>query len=77
MGLHGFVEFKHYFGSFAKQTAVKHLGNGRVKRWEYEMPVGFKNINILTEKIKEIGQRVVKDDVLDLPLKSIKKSILS
>jgi hypothetical protein len=61
-GLGSFQCFKTFFGIWQKGY------NGQQER-EYDLCVGYKNLEILTELVKSIASRVLKEDVLDLPEK--------
>lgn len=62
-GLASFQGFKTFFGVWQKGY------NSKVDR-EYDQLVGYKNLNILTELVKQMSSRVLKEDVLtDLPPK--------
>ncbi len=59
-GLGSFQCFKTFFGIWEKGY------NGKMDR-EFEQCVGYKNLEILTELVKSMSSRVLKEDVLDLP----------
>ena len=61
-GLGSFQCFKTFFGIWEKGY------NGKIDR-EFEQCVGYKNLEILTELVKSMSSRVLKEDVLDLPPK--------
>ena len=60
-GIATFGAFKAYFGDWIKLTN----SNGR----SYEKLLKYKNLDILTSWLSEISDRVLKEDVLDLPPK--------
>jgi len=59
-GLGSFQCFKTFFGVWIKGY------NAKADR-EFDQCVGFKNLEILSELVKEMSSRVLKEDVLDLP----------
>lgn len=61
-GLGSFQCFKTFFGIWDKGY------NGKLDR-EYDVLVGYKNLEILTQLVAEMSSRVLKEDVLDLPEK--------
>jgi len=61
-GLGSFQCFKTFFGIWKKGY------NGAQDR-EYDLCVGYKNLEILTELVRSIASRVLKEDVLDIPAK--------
>jgi len=61
-GLGSFQCFKTFFGIWEKGY------NGKQDR-EYDVCVGYKNLEILTQLVEMISSRVLKEDVLDLPAK--------
>jgi SNF2 family DNA or RNA helicase len=61
-GLGSFQCFKTFFGIWEKGY------NGKMDR-EFDQCVGYKNLEILTELVKTMSSRVLKEDVLDLPEK--------
>jgi len=61
-GLGSFQCFKTFFGIWEKGY------NGAQDR-EYDVLVGFKNMEILRKLVKLMSSRVLKDDVLDIPAK--------
>jgi len=61
-GLGSFQCFKTFFGVWEKGY------NGKLDR-EFDQLVGFKNLEILTDLVKGMSSRVLKEDVLDLPPK--------
>lgn len=61
-GLGSFQCFKTFFGIWEKGY------NGAQDR-EYDVLAGYKNLEILTELVKLMSSRVLKEDVLDLPPK--------
>ena len=60
-GVHSFAEFKVFFGEWEKRMRK----DGRT----FPNLVRYRNLNILKDCIAEIGTRVLKKDVLDLPPK--------
>ncbi len=69
-GIHGSVEFRNYFGRWF--TAEEHK---KLHGWDpgYDKLIEYQNLDELTEWLKEISDRVLKDDVLDLPPKLYQK----
>lgn len=61
-GLGSYQCFKTFFGIWIKGYNAK---NDR----EFDQCVGYKNLPILSELVKEMSSRVLKEDVLDLPEK--------
>lgn len=61
-GLGSYQCFKTFFGIWVKGY------NGKMDR-EFDQCVGYKNLEILTELVKSMSSRVLKEDVLDLPAK--------
>ena len=61
-GLGTYTEFKNYFGVW-KQGYNKKTGR------DFKYLVSYRRLDELTEMLKEISTRVLKDDVLDLPPK--------
>lgn len=61
-GLGSYQCFKTFFGVWEKGY------NGTQDR-EYDVLVGYKNMEILTDLVKQMSSRVLKEDVLDLPPK--------
>lgn len=69
-GIHGTVEFRNHFGKWFTRADCQKLHGydpGYDKLLEYQ------NLDELKEWLKEITDRVVKDDVLDLPPKLYQK----
>ena len=69
-GIHGSVEFRQHFGRWFTRADCQRLHGydpGYDKLLEYQ------NIDQLKEWLKEISDRVLKDDVLDLPPKLYSK----
>lgn len=64
-GIGGFTSFKAYFGEWVK--AKTNAGA------TFDMLKGFRELEQLEKALKKIGQRVLKDDVLDLPPKTYKR----
>lgn len=63
-GLNDFTEFKDYFGEYGTGYV---RARGKLRKFpKFE---GYKRMPLLQKWIEEIGSRVVKDDVLDLPPK--------
>lgn len=60
--LDSFTIFKNYFGIFKRET------NHKAKK-DFDMLVGYRNIEKLEKILKKISSRVKKEDVLDLPEK--------
>lgn len=65
LGIGSFTAFKHHFGEWVrvKTNAGK----------EFDTCKYFKNLDELNAALARIGQRVLKDDVLDLPKKSYRR----
>lgn len=61
-GLGSYQCFKTFFGIWVKGY------NSKADR-EFDHCVGYKNLEILTELVKSMSSRVLKEDVLDLPAK--------
>jgi len=61
-GLGSFQCFKTFFGEWKKGY------NGAQDR-EYDVLVGYKNMELLTQLVSSMSSRVLKEDVLDLPPK--------
>jgi len=61
IGIHQFQHYKVMFGLWQQQQ----MGNGR----SFPKLLRFRNLNLLKEKMEEIGSRIRKDDVMDLPPK--------
>jgi SNF2 family DNA or RNA helicase len=61
-GLGSYQCFKTFFGIWQK------MRNNTQDR-EFDLCVGFKNLEILSELVKQMSSRVLKEDVLDLPEK--------
>lgn len=59
-GLGSYQCFKTFFGIWVKGY------NGKMDR-EFDQCVGYKNLEILSELVKSMSSRVLKEDVLDLP----------
>ena len=65
-GIMGSVQFRHYFGEwFTRDECKKQLGYDP----GYDKLIRYRNIEELTEWLSEISDRVLKQDVLDLPPK--------
>lgn len=60
--LPGWFDFQHFFGVFAREE--------RRDGKHYPVLASFQNIGLLRDALKKISDRVLKDDVLDLPPKS-------
>lgn len=65
-GIHGSVEFRNYFGRWLTRSDHKLLHGYDPG---YDQLIEYQNLDQLTEWLKEISDRVLKDDVLDLPPK--------
>ena len=69
-GISGAVAFRQFFGEwFTAEECKRELGYDP----GYDQLVRYKNLELLEEWIKEITDRVLKDDVLDLPPKLYSK----
>lgn len=69
-GIEGAMAFRHYFGEwFTRAEAQKELGYDP----GYDRLIRYKNLDILERWLGEITDRVLKDDVLDLPPKLYSK----
>lgn len=72
-GIGGAVEFRQYFGEWLNRDEVKRrLGYDP----GFDQLIRYKNLDILAEWLKEISDRYLKDDVLDLPPKLYSKRYL-
>ena len=70
LGFSTFLEFKTFFGMWEEG----YRWNAFKKRKEfYPLLTRYRNLDILHEKIKKLGSRLMKDDVLDLPPKIYNK----
>lgn len=69
-GIHGTVEFRNYFGRWFTAADCKKLHGYDPG---YDKLIEYQNLDKLSEWITEISDRVVKDDVLDLPPKLYSK----
>lgn len=69
-GIHGSVEFKHYFGVWYTREQCRRE-NGFDPG--YDQLIEYKNLDILAKWLNEISDRVLKEDVLDLPPKLYSK----
>lgn len=69
-GIHGAVEFRHHFGRWYTRAECQ-----RDQGYDpgYDQLIEYRNLDQLREWIKEISDRVLKDDVLDLPPKLYSK----
>lgn len=69
-GIHGTVEFRNFFGRWftAAECQTLHGYNPG-----YDKLVEYQNLDKLTQWLNEISDRVLKDDVLDLPPKLYSK----
>ena len=69
-GIHGSVEFRNFFGRW--WTRADHQ---RLHGYDpgYDKLIEYQNLDKLTEWLSEISDRVVKDEVLDLPPKLYQK----
>lgn len=65
-GIHGSVEYRNYFGRWLNRSEHKMLHGYDPG---YDQLIEYQNIDKLTEWLKEISDRHLKDDVLDLPPK--------
>jgi hypothetical protein len=61
IGIHAFQHYKVMFGLWQQQQ----LGNGR----SFPQLLRYCNLKLLKEKMDEVGTRIRKDDVLDIPPK--------
>jgi SNF2 family DNA or RNA helicase len=64
-GIGSFTAFKSYFGVWVTMK----LNANR----SFDQCVAYKNLDELERALKKVGQRVLKDDVLDLPPKTYKR----
>jgi SNF2 family DNA or RNA helicase len=69
-GIHGAVEYRNHFGEFFTAADCKKLHGYDPG---YDQLLGYKNLDQLTEWLSEISDRVLKEDVLDLPPKLYSK----
>lgn len=69
-GIHGTVEFRNYFGRWFTAADCKQLHGYDPG---YDKLIEYQNLDKLTEWLNEISDRVLKDDVLDLPPKLYSK----
>lgn len=69
-GIQGATEFRHYFGKYLMRA--DHI---KLHGYDpgYDQLLGYKNLDKLKMWLAEISDRVVKDDVLDLPPKLYQK----
>lgn len=68
--IHGSVEFRQFFGEWlTAEECKKELGYDP----GYDQLIRYKNLDLLTEWLKEISDRLLKEDVLDLPPKLYSK----
>lgn len=69
-GIGGAVEFRQFFGEwFTAEECKRQLGYDP----GFDKLIGYKNMELLEEWLQEITDRVLKDDVLDLPPKLYSK----
>lgn len=69
-GIKGAVEFRQYFGEWMTRAMHQELHNYDPG---YDKLIRYKNLDKLAEWLNEISDRVLKDDVLDLPPKLYQK----
>lgn len=69
-GLHGTVEFRNHFGRWLTRSEHQALHGYDPG---YDQLIEYQNLDQLTEWLSEITDRVLKDDVLDLPPKLYQK----
>lgn len=69
-GIEGSVEFRHYFGEWLTRSDVQQLHGYDPG---YDQLIRYKNLDELESWISEITDRVLKEDVLDLPPKLYSK----
>lgn len=62
LGIGTYTDFKAFFGIFYKETR-------RDTNREFPVLVAYQNLSVLRDLLTKIGNRVLKDDVLDLPPK--------
>lgn len=69
-GIHGTVEFRNYFGRWLTRQE-----NMRLHGYDpgYDQLIEYQNLDVLKRWLSEISDRVLKDDVLDLPPKLYSK----
>lgn len=69
-GIHGAVEYRQFFGDYLTRDQ-------QLQQWGYDLGydklLEYKNVDLLQKWLQEIADRVVKDDVLDLPPKLYSK----
>ena len=69
-GIHGTVEFRNFFGRWFTRSDCQRLHGYDPG---YDKLIEYQNLDKLAEWLNEISDRVVKDDVLDLPPKLYQK----
>lgn len=69
-GIHGTVEFRNFFGRWFTRAEHQQLHGYDPG---YDQLIEYQNLDILKEWLREISDRVLKDDVLDLPPKLYSK----
>lgn len=69
-GIHGTVEFRNYFGRWLTRSEHQRLHGYDPG---YDQLIEYQNLDKLEAWLKEITDRVLKDDVLDLPPKLYQK----
>lgn len=69
-GIHGSVEFRNFFGRWFTRADCQKLHGYDPG---YDKLIEYQNLDKLTEWLTEISDRVVKDEVLDLPPKLYQK----
>ncbi len=75
-GIRSFWEYKDYFGEWRRRKDVIAATNGAFDPG-YDELLGYKNLEELAEWLKQISDRHLKDDVLDLPPKLYSKRYVS
>lgn len=75
-GIRSFWEYKDFFGVWARRKDVIAATNGAHDPG-YDRLIEYQNLDILAEWLKEISDRHLKDDVLDLPPKLYSKRYVS
>lgn len=69
-GIGGAVEFRQFFGEWITRAEWQ-----QIHKYDpgYDKFIGYKNLDLLAEWLSEITDRVLKEDVLDLPPKLFQK----
>ncbi len=69
MDIDGFTAFKAYFGVFEKGWSPQIRNKDGTMGAEFDLLVGYQNLDELHDLLKRFSSRVTKDEVLDLPEK--------